>query len=87
MDAKTSDRVRGVGSYDQARRAMDNLKAADFGQFKISVVMTRESIEQLDAFEQLAAHYGAGLILQSSGEIGLGGLESRDEAEDNSGED
>jgi len=31
--------------------AMDNLKAADFGQFKISVVMTRESIEQLDAFE------------------------------------
>jgi len=42
---------------------MDNLKAADFGQFKISVVMTRESIEQLDEFEKLAAHYGAELRL------------------------
>jgi mycofactocin radical SAM maturase len=63
VDAQTSDRIRGVGSYDQARRAMDNLKAADFGQFKISVVMTRESIEQLDEFERLAAHYGAELRL------------------------
>jgi len=58
-DAATSDRIRGAGSYDSARRAMDNLLAADFGQFKISVVMTRESIEQLDEFEKLAAHYGA----------------------------
>ncbi|MGD1014694.1 MAG: mycofactocin radical SAM maturase [Acidimicrobiales bacterium] len=63
VDAATSDRVRGAGSYDQARRAMDNLKAADFGQFKISVVMTRESVEQLDRFEELAAHYGAELRL------------------------
>ena len=63
VDAATSDRIRGVGSYDAARRAMDNLKDADFGQFKISVVMTRESIEQLDEFERLAAHYGAELRL------------------------
>jgi mycofactocin radical SAM maturase len=63
VDAATSDRVRGVGSYASARRAMDNLKDADFGQFKISVVMTRDSIEQLDAFERLAAHYGAELRL------------------------
>src|ERR1700727_809371 len=62
-DAATSDRIRGAGSYDQARRAMDNLKGADFGQFKISVVMTNESIEQLDEFEKLAAHYGAELRL------------------------
>jgi mycofactocin biosynthetic radical S-adenosylmethionine protein MftC len=62
-DAETSDRIRGVGSYDAARRAMDNLKEANFGQFKISVVMTRESIEQLDAFEALAASYGAELRL------------------------
>ena len=27
-DAATSDRIRGAGSYDQGRRAMDNLKAA-----------------------------------------------------------
>ena len=63
VDAVTSDRIRGAGSYDAARRAMDNLKDADFGQFKISVVMTRESIEQLDEFEHLAAHYGAELRL------------------------
>jgi mycofactocin radical SAM maturase len=63
VDAATSDRIRGVGSYDAARRAMDHLKDAEFGQFKISVVMTRESIEQLDEFERLAAHYGAELRL------------------------
>ncbi|MFZ1063530.1 MAG: mycofactocin radical SAM maturase [Acidimicrobiales bacterium] len=61
VDAPTSDRVRGAGSYDQARRAMDNLNEAGFGPFKISVVMTRDSIEQLDRFETLAAHYGAEL--------------------------
>jgi mycofactocin radical SAM maturase len=62
-DAATSDRIRGDGSYAQARRAMDNLKAADFGQFKISVVMTRESVEQLDEFEAMAKGYGAELRL------------------------
>jgi mycofactocin radical SAM maturase len=62
-DAATSDRIRGEGSYDAARRAMDNLKAANFGQFKISVVMTRDSVEQLDQFESLALSYGAELRL------------------------
>lgn len=62
-DAVTSDRVRGVGSYDAARRAMDHLKQVNFGPFKISVVMTRESIEQLDEFEELASTYGAQLRL------------------------
>jgi len=62
-DAATSDKIRGLGTYDQARRAMDNLKDANFGQFKISVVMTRDSVEQLDAFEELARGYGAELRL------------------------
>ena len=62
-DASTSDRIRGVGSYDAARRAMDNLRDANFGQFKISVVMTKESVEQLDDFEVLAKSYGAELRL------------------------
>ena len=62
-DALTSDRIRGVGSYDAARRAMDNLAAANFGPFKISIVMTRHSVEQLDEFEALAASYGAELRL------------------------
>ena len=63
VDAATSDRIRGAGSYERARRAMDNLQSAEFGPFKISVVMTRESIEQLDEFEKLAASYGAELRL------------------------
>jgi mycofactocin radical SAM maturase len=62
-DAATNDHIRGVGSYDAARRAMDHLKDANFGPFKISVVMTRESIEQLDEFEDLASTYGAQLRL------------------------
>ena len=63
VDASTNDRIRGNGSYASARRAMDNLKDANFGQFKISVVMTRENVEQLDQFEDLAAQYGAELRL------------------------
>jgi mycofactocin biosynthetic radical S-adenosylmethionine protein MftC len=62
-DAATSDRIRGRGSYDAARRAMDNLRDAGFGPFKISVVMTRDSVEQLDEFEVLARAYGAELRL------------------------
>ena len=62
-DAVTSDRVRGAGSYAAARLAMDHLREADFGPFKISVVMTRESVEQLDSFEALAEYYGAELRL------------------------
>ena len=62
-DARTSDRIRGRGSYGAARRAMDHLRDAGFGPFKISVVMTRHSVEQLDALETLAASYGAQLRL------------------------
>ena len=60
-DAVTNDAVRGKGSYDTAIRAMDNLKAAGFGQFKISVVVTRHNVDQLDEFKALADSYGAQL--------------------------
>ena len=49
--------------YAAARRAMDHLAAAGFGPFKISVVITRENVGQLDAFEALADGYGAQLRL------------------------
>jgi len=62
-DASTNDRVRGPGSYGAARRAMDNLRDANFGEFKVSVVMTRDSVEQLDEFEELSRSYGAQLRL------------------------
>ncbi len=61
VDAATNDRVRGEGSYLIAIRAMDNLRAAGFGPFKISVVVTRDNVDQLDAFKALADSYGAQL--------------------------
>jgi mycofactocin biosynthetic radical S-adenosylmethionine protein MftC len=59
--AEVNDGVRGAGTYSAARRAMDNLAAAGFGPFKISVVVTRENVAQLDALVSLADHYGAQL--------------------------
>ncbi|MGB8857712.1 MAG: mycofactocin radical SAM maturase [Ilumatobacteraceae bacterium] len=61
VDAATNDAVRGEGSYDMAIRAMDNLAAASFGPFKISVVVTRHNVSQLDQFKALADRYGAQL--------------------------
>src|SRR3984885_7597659 len=61
--ASTNDRVRGAGSFAAARTAMDNLAAADFGQFKISVVITRDNVEELDALAAIADSYGAQLRL------------------------
>jgi mycofactocin radical SAM maturase len=62
-DAATNDAVRGEGSFAAARRAMDALASAGFGPFKISVVVTRHNVPQLDAFADLAAGYGAQLRL------------------------
>src|SRR5690349_20152375 len=63
IDDVTNDRVRGDGSHAKAIRAMDHLRDAGFGPFKISVVMTRDNVEQLDGFEGLADEYGAELRL------------------------
>jgi mycofactocin radical SAM maturase len=60
-DPATNDAVRGAGSWDMAMRAMDNLAAANFGPFKISVVVTRQNVPQLDRFKALADSYGAQL--------------------------
>ena len=62
-DAATNDAVRGAGSFDIARRAMDHLADAGFGPFKISVVATRQNVPQLDQFKALADSYGAQLRL------------------------
>ena len=62
-DAEVNDAIRGAGSYAAARRAMDLLAAAGFEGFKISVVLTRRSIPQLDRLQQLADLYGARLRL------------------------
>ncbi len=61
--AEVNDPVRGRGTFDLARRAMDNLAAAGSGGFKISVVVTRHNAAQLDAFKGIADGYGAQLRL------------------------
>ncbi len=60
-DAVTNDAVRGEGSYATAIQAMDHLRDAGFGPFKISVVVTRHNVDQLDEFKALADSYGAQL--------------------------
>ena len=61
IDAATNDQVRGAGSYAAARRAMDHLADAGFGPFKVSIVVTRHNVDQLDDFKALADSYGAQL--------------------------
>ena len=61
VDEATNDAVRGAGSYRMARTAMDELATAGFGPFKISVVVTRHNVAQLDEFKALADSYGAQL--------------------------
>jgi len=61
--ASVNDAVRGAGSYATAMRAMSHLHAAGFRGFKLSVVMTRQNIPQLDAFKAIADRFGAQLRL------------------------
>ena len=58
-----NDAVRGEGAYDAAVQAMDNLAEAGFPNFKISVVVTRENVDELDGFRAIADRYGATLRL------------------------
>jgi mycofactocin biosynthetic radical S-adenosylmethionine protein MftC len=60
---EVNDAVRGAGSYRTALHAMENLAAAGFGGFKVSVVVTRQNAGQLDAFKALADRFGAQLRL------------------------
>jgi [mycofactocin precursor peptide]-tyrosine decarboxylase / 3-amino-5-[(4-hydroxyphenyl)methyl]-4,4-dimethylpyrrolidin-2-one synthase len=58
--AEVNDAVRGIGSYDTAIAAMEHLTNTGF---KLSVVITRENVAQLDAFKAIADRYGAQLRL------------------------
>ena len=61
--AEVNDAVRGAGSYATALRAMGNLARAGFRGFKISVVVTRQNVGQLDDFKAIADQFGAQLRL------------------------
>ena len=74
---QVNDQVRGPGSYDTAMRALENLAAAGFGQPKISVVMTRQNVDQLDEFKAIADTFGAQLRItrlrpSGAGRAGVG---------------
>jgi [mycofactocin precursor peptide]-tyrosine decarboxylase / 3-amino-5-[(4-hydroxyphenyl)methyl]-4,4-dimethylpyrrolidin-2-one synthase len=60
---EVNDRVRGSGSYRTAVRAMRRLYDAGFAGFKVSVVVTRDNVNQLDAFHAIADRYNAQLRL------------------------
>jgi mycofactocin radical SAM maturase len=60
-NAEVNDAVRGPGSFATAIRAMQNLYDAGMRGFKISVVMTRHNLGQLDEFKAIADRYGAQL--------------------------
>ncbi len=61
--AEVNDAVRGPGSYATALRAMRHLAEAGFRGFKISVVVTRQNVSQLDDFKAIADRFGAQLRL------------------------
>ena len=59
--ADVNDAVRGDGSFAMAVRALENLAAAGYPNPKISVVVTRHNVDQLDDFKVLADRYDATL--------------------------
>jgi mycofactocin radical SAM maturase len=58
---EVNDAIRGAGSFATAVRALENLAAAGMRDVKVSVVVTRENVGQLDAFTALTDRYGAQL--------------------------
>jgi mycofactocin radical SAM maturase len=60
---EVNDAVRGPGSHAMALRAMEHLADAGMRNFKLSVVVTRHNVAQLDALEAIADRYGAQLRL------------------------
>jgi mycofactocin biosynthetic radical S-adenosylmethionine protein MftC len=58
---EVNDRIRGAGSYATAIGAMERLADAGFKGFKLSVVVTRENVSQLDRFRELADRFAAQL--------------------------
>ncbi len=61
--AEVNDAVRGPGSYATALAAMGHLAHAGIEGFKLSVVVTRDNVSQLDAFKGLADAHSAQLRL------------------------
>jgi len=61
--APVNDAVRGEGSHATALAAMERLASAGFTGFKLSVVVTRHNVGELDDFRAVADRFGAQLRL------------------------
>jgi mycofactocin radical SAM maturase len=61
--AMVNDAIRGPGSFDRALWALNNLAEAGVQSTKISVVVTRGSISQLEELRALGDRFGAQLRL------------------------
>ncbi|HXX88699.1 MAG TPA: mycofactocin radical SAM maturase [Acidimicrobiales bacterium] len=61
--AAVNDAIRGSGSHAAAVAAMGRLAEAGCSDVKLSVVVTRTNVHQLDAFKALADRFGAQLRL------------------------
>ncbi len=61
--AEVNDAVRGPGSFVDVLTAMHRLQDAGFAGFKLSVVVTRHNVAQLDEFKALADAFSAQLRL------------------------
>ena len=70
--AEVNDAVRGSGSFATAIRALEHLAEAGMKGIKISVVVTRENVGQLDQFAALTDRYGAQLRLTRLRPSGVG---------------
>ena len=70
--ADTSDPIRGEGSYDRARQAMERLAKHRF-PFKINTTVTRHNYPQIDELYALSQRYGAELRLTRLRPTGRGG--------------
>jgi mycofactocin radical SAM maturase len=60
---EVNDEIRGEGSFVMAVRALEHLAAAGACGVKLSVVVTRRNIPQLDQLKAMADRYGAQLRL------------------------
>lgn len=58
-----NDAVRGPGTFAAALSALEHLQRAGMKDMKISVVVTRHNVQQLDEFLELANRFGAQLRL------------------------
>ncbi len=73
-NASTNDEIRGQGSFQTSIAALEVLQRAEANSVKVSTVVTKKSISQLDDLYALCKHYNAQLRLTRLRPSGRGAL-------------